>query len=100
MSQPNEYLTVHRRRMLADKGRRLYAKYCGTRGRGICAESFACYHIARGEAEVAEDLLAFLEPLVVSLEQADPDGRLVMTRRLVARIRGHLQEAAAGCRPS
>jgi hypothetical protein len=97
-----EELTSHRRAVLADKGRRLYGKFCGTGGRGICAESFAVYHIARGEAVVAEDLAAYLDGVVAGLECADPHGRLAATRGLVARIRRHLtggtDSAGAMCR--
>jgi hypothetical protein len=86
-----EELTPHRRAVLADKGRRLYRKFCGTLGRGICAESFAVYHIGRGEAAVAEDLLAHLDGEVARLEQADPHGWLAATRGLADRIRRHLE---------
>ncbi len=89
---PNE-LTPHRRSVLADKGQRLYSKFCGTGGRGICAESFAIYHIGRGEFNVATDLVAYLDAQVIALEQADPKGRLRATRGLVARIRRHLAES-------
>ena len=41
MASDGSGLAPERRAMLANKGRRLYGKYCGTRGRGICAESFA-----------------------------------------------------------
>ena len=76
-----------RRAMLALKGRLLYGKYCGTKGRGICAESFALYHLGRGEAAVVDDLLTFLDAEVAALRQADPQGRLEMTEALVDRIR-------------
>ena len=79
-----------RRASLAAKGRRLYGKFCGTGGRGICAESFACYHIGRGETVVAADLLAFLDGRADALAGADPGGELAMTRGLAARVRGHL----------
>ena len=82
---PDAPLSDDRRAMLADKGRRLFGKYCGLNGRGICAESFACYHIDRGERVVAEDLLAFLE--------AQPEDAI--TVRLIGRVRRHL-EAARG----
>lgn len=90
-------ISPERRASLAAKGRLLYGKYCGTDGRGICAESFAVFHIGRGEAAVAEDLLAFLEGRREQLEADDPDGRLAMTRGLIERVRGHLAEV--GCRP-
>jgi hypothetical protein len=58
-----------RRALLAIKGQRLYAKYCGTKGRGICAESFAEYHIWRGELVIARDLLVYLNAQIVCLRQ-------------------------------
>ena len=76
---------------LAIKGRVLYGKFCGTGGRGICAESFALYHFWRGEPEVALDLLWFLEAEAESLEAEDPAGRLAMTRDLAGRLRQHLE---------
>lgn len=85
--------TAYRRSVLAQKGRCLYDKFCGTGGRGICAESFAVYHIGRDEGFVAEDLIDHLDARITALENADPCGRLEATRGLVARIRGHLQTA-------
>jgi hypothetical protein len=76
-----------RRALLACKGQRLYAKYCGTNGKGICAESFAEYHIWRGEWIVARDLLVFLHIQVEMLHAApDRQPQLAMTERLIARI--------------
>lgn len=86
-------LTPERRAMLVEKARRLYGKFCGTGGRGICAESFAVYHIGRGETVVAEDLAAYLDEVVARLERADPHNRLAATRGLIARIRRHLAKA-------
>jgi len=53
-------LTEHRRHQLAIKGELLYAKYCRLNGNGICAESFAEYHMLRGEYIVVIDFLDFL----------------------------------------
>jgi hypothetical protein len=85
------------RARLALKGRILYGKFCGTGGQGICAESFALYHIWRGESEIARDLLAYLETEIQSLRGEDPTGRLALTEELAARIRRHL--AAEGDDP-
>ena len=85
-------MTPERRRMLAEKGRTLYGKFCGTGGRGICAESFACYHLERGEAEVVADLIAHLEARIARLTQSDPDARLPMTRGLLERLTRRLAE--------
>ena len=93
MTVASDALVSERRAMLADKGRRLYGKFCGTGGRGICAESFAVYHISCGEAVVAEDLVAYLDSMTAALEQSDPGSRLVATRGLASRIRRHLDEA-------
>lgn len=87
-------LSPEQRPRLAEKGRLLYAKFCGTGGRGICAESFALYHIWRGEAEVARELLAFLDARIEALRVEDPAGRLAMTEELAGRIRQHLAAEA------
>ena len=91
MGQVDHELSPEARARLALKGRILYAKSCGTDGKGICAESFALHHIWRGEGEVARDLLAFLETEVVALRDHDPDGRLPLAVELAARIRRHLE---------
>ena len=96
MAELGGELGPERRAALADKGRRLYGKFCGTGGRGICAESFAVYHIGRGEAAVAEDLAQFLSGQVALLESADPDARVASTRGLLTRIRQHLASAETG----
>ena len=84
-------VSPERREFLAEKGRRLYGKYCGLHGEGICAESFAEYHIWRGELQVARDFLVFLNMQVEMLRQLsvnDPtnDPQLRITERLIARI--------------
>lgn len=66
--KPTPPLTPERRQQLALKGQALYYKYCGLHGQGIYAESFAEYHLLRGEGEVVEDLAAFLRG---RLQQAD-----------------------------
>lgn len=53
-------LTDTRRIQLALKGELLYEKYCDLHGKGICAESFAEYHMLRGEYVVVTDFLDFL----------------------------------------
>ena len=90
MADTPDELTPHRREVLARKGRTLYGKYCGTSGRGICAESFACYHLGRGQPLVAVDLLAYLRERVEALKFEDPENRLAMTEGLVGRIERHL----------
>jgi hypothetical protein len=84
-------VTPERREFLAQKGRRLYGKYCGLNGEGICAESFAEYHIWRGELVVARDFLVFLNLQAEMLRQlslTDPafEAQLHITERLIARI--------------
>ena len=91
MGQTDHELSPEARSRLAQKGRILYAKSCGTGGKGICAESFALHHIRRGEGEVARDLLAFLETEVTALRDHDPDGRLPLAVELAARIRCNLE---------
>ena len=86
-----------RRERLADKGRRLYRKSCGTSGKKTCAEGFTVYHIRRGEAEIARDLLVFLETEAELLHRDDPAGRLAWTEELITRIRRQL--AACGDDP-
>ncbi len=86
-------LAPDRRSMLAEKGRLLYGKFCGTGGRGICAESFAVFHIGRGEAVVAEDLVAYLNEVVAELQVFDIHDRLSATQGLLARVLRHLSQA-------
>jgi hypothetical protein len=93
MSQSSGEISSERRETLAAKGRKLYGKFCGTGGRGICAESFAVYHIGRGECLVAEDLITYLQAVVLELELSDPHNRLAATRGLIERISQHLQES-------
>jgi len=83
-------LTPERRAWLTIKGQLLYGKYCGTQGQGICAESFALYHLRRGESEVVVDFLAFLEQEIARLVRADPEQRLAMTKQLMTRVQRHL----------
>ena len=80
-----------RRARLAEKGRILYRKSCGTSGKQTCAESFALFHIGRGDVDVARDLLAFLETEAEALRVADPEGRLGPTAELAARVRRSLE---------
>lgn len=87
-----------RRAALACKSQRLYGKYCGTKGKGICAESFAEYHIWRGEYAVARDFLVYLNVQVEMLRAALPTApnlqpQLAMTERLIGRIQALLGEA-------
>ena len=99
--QPEEVVvTEERRAFLAQKGKILYAKYCGTRGHGICSESFAEYHIWRGEYVVARDFLIYLEAQLTSLrEEAQIDVQaafqLTITQGLVDRIKSLLGETEA-----
>ncbi|MGL6075607.1 MAG: hypothetical protein ACRC8S_15745 [Fimbriiglobus sp.] len=86
-------LTPTRRQALREKGETLYGKYCGTGGRGICAESFCVYHISRGEGVVAEDLIQYLEAVVEKLSVDDPQDRLESTRGLIHRIQHHLAQS-------
>lgn len=84
-------VSPERRARLALKARILYAKSCGTMGKRTCAESFALYHIGRGESEIARDLLVYLQTEIESLRRHDPKGRLAMTEELAARIQRHLE---------
>jgi hypothetical protein len=91
MDRDHGGLTPERRARLAEKGRILFRKCCGVSGQKTCAESFAVYHIVRGEVNVARDLLTFLETEAESLRLADPDGRLGTTKEIAARIRRSLE---------
>ncbi len=86
-----------RRAFLAIKGQRLYGKYCGTKGRGICAESFAEYHIWRGELIIVRDFLAYLNLQIACLHQTVPtpeiEAQLRMTAGLIGRISALLGES-------
>ena len=93
-------VSPERRHELALKGQRLYGKYCGTKGRGICAESFAEYHIWRGEYVIARDLLVFLREQLAILQaesvlDAEEEKRLIITEGLIERIQNHLGEEVA-----
>ena len=96
--QPDEVPVAEARRaFLAQKGKILYAKYCGTKGHGICSESFAEYHIWRGEYVVARDFLGYLETQLTNLRQeAQTDlqaaFQLTITQGLVDRIKSLLGE--------
>jgi len=104
--QDNEVeITAERRESLARKGQVLYGKYCGTGGRGICAESFAEYHIWRGEYIVARDFLIFLSGQVATLNQtspktADAQELLAMTYKLINRIETLLGEPVIEAEPA
>ena len=76
-------LTDDRRVQLAQKGKRLYQKYCGLNGEGICADSFAEYHALRGEYEVVSDFLEFLRGMVVVETDS---AKIDMTEQLIQRI--------------
>jgi hypothetical protein len=91
MDRIDPRLTPEKRARLAEKGRILYRKSCGVTGKKTCAESFALFHVGRGEAEVARDLIAFLEREARALRIDDPEGRLRPTEDLAARIRGTLE---------
>jgi hypothetical protein len=92
MDQVDVDLPPEVRARLAHKGKLLFEKFCGTNARGICAESFALYHIWRGEGQVARDFLTYLDTTIGSLRTSDPDGRLAMAEDLAGRIRGHLEK--------
>ena len=76
-------ITPERRAYLSEKGKRLYEKYCGLDGKGICSEAFAEYHLECGEVVVVEDFLTYLQSIV---EQIDEPERLEITQRLINRI--------------
>ena len=79
--------TPGRRALLARKGEILYGKFCGTKGRGICAESFALHQLRLGNVEAVADLAGFLDRQLATLRECDPDGLLAMTADLAGRIR-------------
>ncbi|GAB5493701.1 MAG: hypothetical protein Phog2KO_39160 [Phototrophicaceae bacterium] len=81
-------LTDKRRALLAEKGKRLYQKYCGLNGEGICAESFAEYHALRGEHEVVNDFLDFLH-IMITVETDST--KIKITEELVERIENLLK---------
>ena len=72
MDQVQVGLSPEVRARLAQKGRILYGKFCGTGGRGICAESFALHHIWRGEGVegVRIPMLGIADSLNVSVSAA------------------------------
>jgi hypothetical protein len=90
---PSE-LSPEERRRLARKGEILYGKSCGADGRGTCAESFALHQLRLGRAEVARDLLRFLDGRIAALRSDDPSELLPATEALAACIRRRLDDAA------
>jgi hypothetical protein len=92
MSNPRPELSSRRRFLLARKGQTLYQKSCGTRGRGLCVESFAYHQLRQGHMAVVHDLLEFLDNQIEALRAYDPDARLVVTEELASRIRQALAE--------
>lgn len=80
-------LTPDERARLARKGEILYAKSCGARGDGTCAESFIAHQLRLGRDAVARDLLRFLDGRIAALRLDDPDGLLPTTEALAARVR-------------
>jgi hypothetical protein len=91
-------VAAERRLFLARKGQLLYGKYCGTQGRGICAESFAEYHIWRGEFVVACDFLTFLAVQAEMLRRSASSDteiadQLHITEQLIERIETLLKAA-------
>jgi hypothetical protein len=88
---PNPDPDAERRARLARKGEILYAKSCGSKGRGGCAEGFAVHQLRVGNVEVVRDFLRFLEGRLALLERDDPEGVKGMTEGLIDRIRGHLE---------
>jgi len=83
-------LTDERRAQLANKGKRLYQKYCGLNGRSDCADSFAEYHALRGEYEVVTDFLDFLRDVITT--ETDP-AKIAMTEDLIERVEGLLDDS-------
>ncbi len=76
-------LTDERRAKMAQKGKRLYGKYCGLNGKSDCADSFAEYHALRREYEVVTDFLDYLRD-VITLETNSE--KIDMTEQLIARV--------------
>jgi len=94
MDPAESEISARRRARLAEKGRILYTKSCGTKGNRTCVEGFALYHIERGESEIVRDLLGFLETRTVDLRLSDPEDQLARTDDLVAQIRRFLDSDA------
>ncbi|GEM_PF-923733 len=97
-------VSTERRDALVRKGEALYDKYCGTRGCGICAESFAEYHIWRGEYSVARDFLVFLDAQLTALRDivapsAEEAEQQRMTEGLITRIQALLGEEIVSVQP-
>ncbi len=85
-------VSQERQSELAKKGVRLYAKYCGLDGCGICAESFAEYHIARGELVIARNYLEYLTTQLEQLTAPEEERQREITEALIARIQEHIGE--------
>ena len=80
-------VSSERRAALSQRGRLLLEKFCGTDGKGICAESFAEYHLWRGEYVVVQDFLAYLRTRLDEYRHAPHQAeRTQMTELLIGRI--------------
>lgn len=84
-------LTDTRRIKLVLKSELLYGKYCRLNGNGICAESFAEYHMLRGEYIVVSDFLNFLQNRLTT--QTNPQ-IIKITQELIQRVEALLFEAS------
>ncbi len=92
-------VSSERRAELAQRGRLLLEKFCGTDGKGICAESFAEYHLWRGEYRVVQDFLVYLRVRLDEFRQNNHQSeRVQMTALLIERIEA--LEAAAKTVPA
>src|SRR3954471_22239052 len=80
-----EAMTDRRRRVLAEKGRALFARACDG---AACAEGFASHHLRTGEAEVVRDFVAFLRGELEGMAADDP--RRAATEALVGRIEAEM----------
>jgi hypothetical protein len=94
MGRVDSAISAEDRARLARKGEILYGKFCGTGGRGICAEFFALHQTKLGNIEVVRDLLRFLDARIDALRARDDDDRLAITEALAARIRRNLEDEA------
>ncbi len=76
---------------MALKGELLYEKYCRLNGNGICAESFAEYHMLRGEHIVVSDFLNFLKNRLTTQTNAQI---IEITQELIQQVEALLFEAS------
>ena len=87
MSDPSEENLVDaRRNRLARKGEVLYHKSCQGVGEFSCVQGFILHHLGRGEPEIVQDLVNYLNGEVNARRADREDAHVERARNLIAWI--------------